>query len=298
MTVPTRRTATQLCLTIAMYAFGSANALSAQSSTMDEIRLFQNTFRDAPITDIPYGEALFNVSNRDNSGLTSIGVQGGLGLQHKIELNGGVYFSSLNPDGDASGESGLLDIPVYGRYNFVAEEQMKVSGGTYLTLPVGSDDLGQGHFNFGFFGAIRHAIKDSPVTVTGNLGVDFVEQPGFIAGPICIPTFNPVTGYFEILSPTCVPGPASEGDRIASVGIGGGAVYAANDLLHLLGEIRIEPEFDYAALSGGADYRASSHGRLRGNLLVGIDEGAPNVGLTLAFLTTFGGDGPEGVTAR
>lgn len=279
---------TPLCLAIAMYAFGSANALSAQSSTMDDVRLFQNMFRDAPITAIPYGEALLNVANMDNSSLTSIGVQGGLGFQRKFELNGGVYFSSLNPDGDASGESGFLDIPVYGRYNFMAEEQMKVSGGTYLTLPVGSDDIGQGNLNFGFFGAIRHAINDSRVTVTGNLGVDFVEQPGFIAGPICIPTFNPITGYFEILSPTCLPGPASDGGRTASIGIGGGAVYAPNDLLHLLGEIRIEPEFDYAALSGGADYRASSNGRLRGNLLVGIDDGAPDFGFTLAFLATFG----------
>lgn len=249
MTLPRCRSATQLCLAIAMYVVGSANALSAQSSTMDDVRLFQNTFRDAPITAVPYGEALLNVASMDNSSLTSIGVQGGLGWQRKIELNGGVYFSSTNPDGDASGESGLLDIPVYGRYNFVAEEQMKVSGGTYLTLPIGSDDIGQGNLNFGFFGAIRHAIKDSPVTLTGNLGVDFVEQPGFFLGPICIPTFNPITGYFEILSPTCLPGPASEGGRTASVGIGGGAVYAANDLLHLLGEIRIEPEFDYAALS-------------------------------------------------
>lgn len=298
MSILTRRAATQLFLTIAMYAFGSANPLSAQSSTMDDIRLFQNMFRDAPITDIPYGEALLNVASLDNSSLTSIGVQGGLGLHRRVELNAGLYFSSTNPDGDASGESGLLDIPVYGRYNFVAEEQMKVSGGTYLTLPVGSDDIGQGNLNFGFFGAIRHAITDSRFTLTGNLGVDFVEQPGFFSGPICIPTFNPITGYFEILSPTCLPGTASEGGRTASIGIGGGAVYAANDLLHLLGEMRIEPEFDYAAISGGADYKVSSNGRLRGNLLVGIDDGAPDVGLTMAFLATFGGDGTTSASAR
>lgn len=297
MTILTRRAATQLFLTIAM-TFGSVNAISAQSSTMDDIRLYQNMFRDAPITDIPYGEALLNLSSLDNSSLTSIGVQGGLGVHRRVELNAGLYFSSTNPDGDASGESGLLDIPVYGRYNFVAEEQMKVSGGTYLTLPVGSDDIGQGNLNFGFFGAIRHAITDSRFTLTGNLGVDFVEQPGFIVGPICIPTFNIITGYFDILSPTCLPGTASEGGRTASVGVGGGTVYAANDLLHLLGEIRIEPEFDYAALSGGADYRVSSNGRLRGNLLVGIDDGAPNVGLTMAFLATFGGDGTTSASAR
>lgn len=297
MTTLTRRAARYLLLAIATHTFGSVTALSAQSGTMDDIRLFQNVFRDAPITDVPYGEALLNMSALDNSSLATLGVQGGLGVHPRVELSGGLYFSSTNPEGDADGRSGFLDIPVYGRYNFVAEERTKMSGGTYLTLPVGSDDLGQGNVNFGFFGALRHAIPDSRVTLTGNLGVDFTKQPGFVLGPWCSYT-NVFLGDDLILQWTCVPGGTTEGDRTASVGVGAGAVYATNDLLHLVGEIRLEPEFDYAALSGGADYRLSSAGRLRGNLLVGIDDGAPNVGLAMAFRTTFGGDGTASASTR
>lgn len=261
-------------------------ALSAQTATMDDVRLFQAVFRDAAIG-APFGEGLAQFMDRGGSNVLSLGVQGGVGFMRKVEISGGLYFSNIDADGASDSRSGVLDIPVYGRYNFIDEDRTRVSGGTFLTLPVGSDDLGQGNFNFGFFGAVRHALTGDRVTLTANAGVDLVERPGFFLGPICIPWFNPITGLWEYPPGVCVPGPQAEGSRKATFGVGGGAVYAATEQLHLIGEARIETRTDYAALSGGMDYRVSPTGRVRGNLLVGLDDGAPDAGLTVGYLVTF-----------
>lgn len=241
-----------ICCIIFGMVFFVQNSSYAQNGTMDDVHLFQSFFRDAPITTTPYGEGYFNYSNYDVFNGLTIGPQGGFAVTPDIEVGAGIYYVNIDPD-DFDSESGITDIPIFGRYNFLSEET-KLSGGALITLPVGSEDIGAGNFNFGFFGAVRHPVSDY-VVITGTLGIDFLES---------------VVDDYE-----------------ASLNLGGGVIYAATEEVSVLGEISIQSETDNSALSGGVDYKIENTGRLRGNLLLGLDDGAADFGLTAGFLFTF-----------
>lgn len=220
----------------------------AQSETMDDVRLFQSFFSDAPIAANPYVEGIGQYSNVPLGNNLLAGVQGGIALTRDIELSTGVYYLNFEPD-NFSSESGIIDIPVYGRYSFLNEDT-KISGGAYVTLPVGDESLGENNTDFGIFGAVRHPASEE-VVVTGTLGIDFLD---------------------------------SGLEREASLNLGAGVIYATSEELSIVGELRIQSERDYSALSGGVDYKIVDMARLRGNLLLGLDEGAPDYGLTAGIL--------------
>lgn len=220
----------------------------AQNSTMDDVRLFQSFFRDAPIASDPYVEGLGTYSNVELGSTVRAGIQGGYGLTPDIEITTGVYYLNFNFDGFAN-EAGLADIPVYARYSFT-DEETKISGGAYATIPVGDEIIGQENLDFGFFGAIRHPASDE-VVVTGTLGVDFLD---------------------------------TSLEREASLNLGAGVIYAATQDLSVVSELRIQSDLDYSALSGGVDYKLKDLARLRANLLLGVDDGAPDYGLTGGIL--------------
>lgn len=224
----------------------------AQNSTMDDVHLFQSFFRDAPISETGYGEALFDFSNFAIFNRMTAGAQGGYGITPDIEVGAGIYYRNLDFD-EFGSESGIADIPIFGRYNFL-DEETKLSGGAYLTLPVGDEVIGEGQLDFGIFGAVRHPASEE-IVLTGTLGIDFRET---------------------VLD-----------EREASIYLGGGVIYAATDELSVVGELSIQSDIDYSALSGGVDYVLGDIGRLRANLLLGVDDGAPDYGLTGSFLLNF-----------
>lgn len=239
-----------LLLTTALF-ITAVNNTNAQKSTMDDVHLFQSFFRDAPIAEGPYGEALFNYSDFDFTQRMTLGAQGGYGLTEDIEIGAGIYYRSID-FGEQGTETSLADIPVFGRYNFVSDET-KFSGGAYVTLPVGDEIIGEGKTNFGVFGAVRHPADDN-IVLTGTLGIDFLE-----------------TGI----------------DREASLYLGAGVIYAANDRLSVIGELSIQSDIDYSALSSGIDYSFGDVARLRANLLLGVDDAAPDYGLSGGFILDF-----------
>ena len=71
--------------------------VSAQDE-LEQVRLFQNFFRDAPITSSPYADAGFSFSNFDTANLMSLGVQGGFQAKELLEIGGSLNFLSVNPD--------------------------------------------------------------------------------------------------------------------------------------------------------------------------------------------------------
>lgn len=231
-----------------LYLLFGTGLVYAQSNTMDDVRLFQSFFRDAPIATNPYAEALGSYSSVPLGSNLQAGVQGGVGLTDDIEITTGLYYRSFNPDNFDS-ETGIIDIPVYGRYNFLNGET-KISGGAYVTLPVGSEALGEENTNYGIFGAVRHPASEQ-VVITGTLGIDLLD--------------------FGL-------------DREASLNLGAGVIYASSDELSIIGELTIQSEIDYSALSGGVDYKLKDIARLRANLLLGLDDGAPDYGLTAGIL--------------
>ncbi|MDX1586769.1 MAG: hypothetical protein R3222_08490 [Balneolaceae bacterium] len=238
------------------YLFGLLAALilaantnvGAQNSTMDDVHLFQSFFRDAPITGGLYGEGVFNYSDFDFNQRMTFGAQGGYGLTEEIEIAAGLYYRSID-FGEPGTESSLADIPVYGRYNFVSNET-KFSAGAYATLPVGDEIIAEGDLDFGIFAAVRHPASDE-VVITGTLGIDFLE-----------------TGI----------------DREASLYLGAGVIYAASERASIVSELSIQSDIDYSALSSGLDYRLGEFIRFRAALLLGVDDAAPDYGVTGSFL--------------
>lgn len=228
--------------------FGKSHA---QNATKDDVRLFQSFLRDAPIAANPYVEGLAEYSNVLLGSELQTGVQGGMVVTPEIEVTTGLYYLNFYPD-NFSNESGIMDIPVYGRYSFLNEET-KISGGAYVTLPVGSEALGQENTDYGVFGAIRHPASEE-VVVTGTLGIDFLE-----------------TGL----------------EREASLNLGAGVIYTTSEIMNVIGELRIQSDIDYSALSGGIDYKLNNLGRFRANLLLGLDDGAPDYALSGSFLFIF-----------
>lgn len=231
-----------------LIALNFSNGAIAQNSTMDDVHLFQSFFRDAPITNQAYGEGIVSYNDFEILNTLAYGGQAAYAVNSKIEVAAGFYYLTYIRD-EIMNSSAIADIPVFARYNFV-NDKTKFSAGAYVTLPVGNESVGQENLDFGIFGAVRHPASDN-IALTGTLGIDFLE-----------------TGI----------------DREASLYLGGGVIYSANDQLSILGELAVQSDIDNSAISIGGDYKIVDTFRLRGNLLLGLDVGAPDFGLSGGIL--------------
>lgn len=231
--------------------------------TKDDVHLFQSFFQDAGITKTLYGEAGILYSDYDGFSSMHIPVRGGYPINDQIEANASIGYLSWSPE-EGDGESGLTDLYVGGRYNIVPEKT-KISVGGYATLPIGEEKVDQEHLNFGAFGALRHPL-DNGMVLTGTVGLDFIET-----------TTYEREGW-ELEEKT---------EYENAFVLGGGVIYPVNAALHAVGELVLKTEVDYMALSAGADYKLTGGNRVRGGLLIGLDDGAPDLGLMASFLYFF-----------
>jgi hypothetical protein len=233
---------TTLLLT-GLLIFVLVQSIKAQEGT-NNVHLFQTYFFDAPIAKAGYGEGGIIFLDYEKWNTFGIGVQGGYPINEKIELQTALRFINWSPD-KGDGKSGISDLDVYGRYNFYNQKQTNISVGGMITLPIGSDDVGQGNLNFGAFGALRHSLQNNIVLV-GTLGLFFME--------------------------------GVDDDYDSNLLFGGGTIYKVNEQLNIVGELNIWSKNDYMMLSGGVDYLLGN-GRLRGALGIGLDDGAPDITL-------------------
>ena len=125
-----------------------------------------------------------------------------------------------------------------------------------ITLPIGSEDVGQGHLNFGGFGAVRHKLE-SGIVITGTVGLIFYEYKTY--------EFNNQTYEYK-----------EKKERDNYLNLGAGVIYPLNKQVCIVGEFSMQSEGDYSLLSGGVDYDLGS-GKVRGALGIGLDEGAPDL---------------------
>lgn len=226
-------------------------SLFGQSSKLDEIHLFQTFLKDAPISKTPYGEAGIQFASSEIVNTFGFGIQGGYPINREIEIDANLGFSSISPDiGDS--QSGLTDLTVTGRYN-IMPKKTNISVGGMITLPIGSEDIGQSNFNFGAFGALRHPIERNMI-LTGTFGLDFIE----------------------IID-----------DHEASLLLGGGLIYNVDRNLNLIGELNIQTKIDYAFFSGGINYELPIGSFVRGSLGVGLNDGAPDFAILASFFHFF-----------
>jgi hypothetical protein len=236
--------------------------LMAQDAVKTDVHLFQTFLRDATISSRGYGEAGFVYGDYDYASTWGIGVQGGYPINPKLEVGAQWAFVNWSPEqGDS--KSGISDLTVAGRY-LIIPDKYNLSAGGYITLPIGSEDVGQGNLNFGAFGALRYPLTNGMV-LTGVLGLDFVETTSY--------EFNATTLQRE-----------EKTDYETSFLIGGGAIYPINEQFHVIGELNFHTEGDYALLSGGVDYSLAGGSRIRGGLGFGLDDGAPDLMLMASFL--------------
>jgi hypothetical protein len=248
----------RIMLILVWLGLGANFSLAQDTNATDEVRLFQNFFQDAPIAVNPYGEGFFQYSTFDNDFSTiDVAVQGALPVADKLQLGGGVGFRSISP-GVGDGQSGISDLLVSGRYN-VMPGPTSISVGAFATLPVGSEDIGEGTFDFSGFGSLRHYLP-SGMALTGTFGLEFIETKTF--------RFNPITGQTQEGS-----------NRDTSVLIAGGLIYPTRNGINIVSELSIRTEGDFVLLTGALDYALKTGGRVRGGIGIGLDDGAPNFAL-------------------
>jgi len=221
---------------------------------LNNVHLFQSYFYDAPIAKAGYGQGGLIFASYENWNTFALGVMGGYPLNEKIELGTQLHYLNFSPE-KGDGQSGISDIDVYGRYNVFDKDKTNISTGAMITLPIGSEDVGQGNMNFGGFGAIRHTLN-SNMALVGTLGLMFYEKTEV--------KFNFDTFQDE-----------KETSYDNYLNVGAGLVYAVNNQFNIVGELNIKTEGDFMMLSGGVDYVLGS-GRLRGGLGLGLDDGAPD----------------------
>lgn len=247
-----------LCLCCIEQVYGQQNSL-------EDVHLFQNFFQDATTPDKPYGEALLGFSNYTSVNVINLGARGAFAINPQVEIGLALAFLNDNPDVGNS-ESGISDIKVLGRYQFLTNTRTQFSAGGYLTLPVGRNELGQNEGNFGAFGALRHPIAQGTV-LTGTLALDFLE-----GGPVG------EGGWPAVLIGE---------DREAVLLFGGGIIHEINEQLNVVGELDFMTEGQFGLLTAGVDYKLEYMGRLRGALGLGLDDGAPDVTILVTFLHGF-----------
>lgn len=254
-----------LILTLTITVTLSISTLSIAQDTKDNIHLFQSFHEDAIIAKTPYVDAGLSFASYDGFSTFDLGAQGGYGVNPDLEITSRLAFRSYSADG-ADGQSGITDLLVSGRYRLPVEG-LKATAGGYITLPIGSEDIGQSHFNFGAFAALRHPLSNGMV-VTGNLGLEFYETKNY--------TYDSNT--FDLKEET---------EYETALRIAGGVIYPVNEQVNAIGELVIKTEGDYMMLSGGADYKLKGTGRVRGALGIGLDNGAPDFQLMISYFRPF-----------
>ena len=182
----------------------------------------------------------------------------------EVELGGRFDLLYYDPDNFDS-ESGVSDIDIWGKYQFIKTPEYMLSGGLLITIPTGSEEIvhphASGEFNIEGFAAGRYKASNqlaiiAHVALRKNSDMD-VE-------------INSVE---------------TEIDGEIQFALGGGAIYEVTPDLNLQGELNAATEaydeFDNdIQLRFGADYQIAPDFTLRGGTAIGLDEGAPEWELT------------------
>ncbi|HIE00470.1 MAG TPA: hypothetical protein EYP59_09300 [Thiotrichaceae bacterium] len=233
------------------------SSIATQSNTMNDVRFFEHFFNDAAVVTSTYVEGGAVYGDFDHGSAFVFGAQGGMPISDQLDIGAAWSFANLDIDGGNS-ESGITDPEFWGRYHLKTQSAVNITVGGMLTLPVGEEKVGGDSFDFGTFAAARMPVSDG-IVVMGSVGLNFVEGADRFG----------------------------DDDRDLSLHIGGGGIFEVSPETHLIGEVGIDTEEDYFALTGGMDHALSANSRLRAALDIGLDDGAPDFGLRGGFLVNF-----------
>ena len=248
----------------------SSSALPSSGITQND-RLLQRPEWDGAIMQKYWAEGAVSYESWDFDGADSdvwdLGLTFITSLPNLRKLELGSRIDFLNVDMDGVGdESGISDIDVWGKYQVFATSDFLLSAGMLITLPTGSDEIlhpkASGECNVETFAGARYQVNKLLAAI-GHVGLRQNGDADVDVGPVKV----------EI-----------EGEL--QIEIGGGVIYRATPQLLLQGEFNLASEayddFDNdIQLRGGADYALNPNLHLRGGASIGLDDGAPDLALTL-----------------
>jgi len=164
---------TVLLLILMSTTLWNTKVVYSQDSDFRHIRLFQSFFTDARVSESPYISGFFSALDVGGDVFT-LDMSGGAPVTSQIEVESRLAALFVNP-GFASNRQGISDWLITGRY-LLDIEKVDVAAGAQFTLPIGSEDVGAGNFNYGFYSAARYEISKR-FLLTGNLQLNFVKIP-------------------------------------------------------------------------------------------------------------------------
>ncbi|MEZ4702206.1 MAG: hypothetical protein R2834_17870 [Rhodothermales bacterium] len=239
-------------LVVFCLAFGVLTPAARAQSTLDDVHLLVNFLPDATVAPSAYLNGGLSYADYDFVSQTTIG--GSVHIPFSRRFEGAAVLQYLNVDPDVGrNRDGLADILLNARYLLPTRNVQTAIGG-YLTLPVGSDDIGAGDdVALGFFAAWRYGVGRN-TALTATTGLDFV----------------PIGDDYDL-----------------ALRLGGGIIHRTSDRFAILGELYIRTVTDHVLLAGGFDYRVSPQGRLRGGLGLGLSDETADYTLSLSYLYNF-----------
>lgn len=188
-----------------------------------------------------------------------------------LELGTRLDVIHFDPD-NSSSETGLSDIDIWGKYQFLNTPQAMMAAGLLFTLPTGSEDIilphASGEFNAELFCGGRY-LASNTISVIGHVSLrknnDMDIKIGRFSGEV---------------------------DGKLQMTMGGGAIFEVTPQLNLQGELNIatEPYDDFDSeilLSAGAEFSVDQNLSLRGGMSFGLDEGSPEGELSLGCAYSF-----------
>ena len=234
---------------------------SASQDMQNDVHFFQFFNKDGGIDPNPYVDAGVAYYDYDQASAYSLGIQGGMSLMSKLQLDCEINLVNWDPDYGQQ-EAGMSDLLVSVRYLVLSPGEaefaqdftsgMQVTAGGYVILPIGSEEIEQGNLGLGVFSAARYPLEMGLV-LAANVGFDYIETDNWSS---------------------------TSDDYELSLSLGIGAIYPLNEQLSIVGELHKKTEIDYLLLSGGVDYQLDFGGHIRGAIGRGFTDTVYGIGAT------------------
>ncbi len=242
----------------------SATAAEPPGPTSGEDRLFLAFAEDAAVVPNQWWEGRLEYTNDDPVDATTINLVAAFQPIQLLEVGGRVGFGTTDAPHDTGG-TGATDADLWGKWHLGSRGETEFSAGALVTLPTGDDTAFLGHdaFDVEAFGAARFRMDRA--IIAAHAGIRMNGDGHFGGGTI---------------------------DGKTSVALGAGAILPLSDQVSLVGELNVESErwqgadSDFRVLVG-ANWRPFARGMLRGAVVVGLTDGAPDAQLFAGYAYSF-----------
>ena len=218
--------------------------------------------RDANPVDNGYVKLKGSFNNFDSFNTHSFDLLGEAPITDRIAVGTALRYQGIEFDNFNISESGIADIPIWLNYHVIKSDDYVVDVGAWGELPIGSEEVRGGQFDYGFTVSGRYKVSNEFI-LHGNIGYDFLD--------VDIPQVD-------------------ENDNILRGGIGG--IYSASDKINIFAEVDLQEEtrfrprfFDYPFIKGGLGISITKQIFGRAVFGTGLNEQGPDTFFELQLRT-------------